>query len=70
MFKNLEAEQHRAGYTNSQMAEILCMSRLTYEKKKKNGMFNRPQIAKLCELFKCSFEYLFATEAETQRDSA
>lgn len=59
MFRNLEAEQKRLGYTNSKMAELLGISRVTYENKKKNGMFTRPQIVKLMELFRCDFNYLF-----------
>lgn len=59
MFHNLEAEQRRYGYTNADMAEILGISRVTYEKKKRTGMFNRPQIEVLLRLFDCEFEYLF-----------
>ncbi len=59
MFHNLEAEQRRYGYTNADMAEILGISRVTYEKKKRTGMFNRPQIEVLLRLFDCKFEYLF-----------
>ena len=62
MFRNLEAEQRRHGLTNEQVAEILGISRDTYEKKKKNGKFNRPEIVKLLKLFNCSFEYLFEAE--------
>ncbi len=63
MFRNLEAEQKRYGYTNAKMAEILGISRVTYENKKKNGMFNRPQIETLLRLFNCKFEYLFQLDA-------
>lgn len=59
MFKNLEAEQKRFGYTNAKMAELLGISRVTYESKKRTGMFNRPQIEFLIQLFNCKFEYLF-----------
>ena len=45
--------------TNSEVAEYLGVSRSTYESKKKNGMFSRPQIVKLLQLFKCDFDYLF-----------
>jgi DNA-binding XRE family transcriptional regulator len=63
VFRNLEAEQRRLDLTNGQVAEILGISRDTYEKKKKNGKFNRPEIVKLLKLFNCSFEYLFEAEA-------
>lgn len=68
MFRNLEAEQKRYGYTNAKMAEILGISRVTYENKKRTGMFNRPQIEVLLHLFHCKFEYLFATEAVPEKN--
>lgn len=64
VFKNLEAEQKRYGYTNAKMAELLGISRVTYENKKKTGMFNRPQIEALIQLFNCKFEYLFADSTD------
>ena len=64
MFRNLEAEQKRKGLTNSQIAEILGISRVTYESKKKNGMFTRPQIVKLLQLFNCGFDYLFEVDQQ------
>lgn len=60
MFPNLDAEQSRLGLTNASVAQVLKVSRVTYEKKKKNGNFNRLQIVALCNLFNCKFEYLFA----------
>lgn len=62
MYINLYAEQSRSRMTNKQMAEYLKISRSTYEKKKKNGNFEVEQANKLCKLFNCKFEYLFATE--------
>ena len=59
MFRNLEAEQKRAGYTNSDVASLLGITRETYESKKKTGKFNRSEIVTLLEMFKCTFEYLF-----------
>ena len=34
MFRNLEAEQHRRNLTNAEVAQILNVSRSTYESKK------------------------------------
>ncbi len=68
MFRNLEAEQRRYGYTNAKMAEILGISRVTYENKKRTGMFNRPQIEALLHLFHCKFEYLFETDSSSEKD--
>lgn len=59
MLRNLEAEQKRYGYTNTDIAALLGISRVTYESKKRTGMFNRPQIEILLQLFNCKFEYLF-----------
>ena len=61
MFRNLEAEQRRIGWTNEQMAKHLNISRATYEAKKKHGTFNLSQAQTMMRLFKCSFDYLFST---------
>lgn len=62
MFRNLEAEQARFGYTNQDVADHLKISRVSYESKKKTGKFTTIEIKALCRLFKCKFDYLFATE--------
>lgn len=62
MFRNLEAEQARNGFTNTEMAEKLGISRVSYENKKKTGKFTTFEIKKLCKMFKCKFDYLFSTE--------
>lgn len=62
MFCNLEAEQHRKGMTDKEVADYLKISRVTYEMKKKNGKFTRNEIVLLLSLFNCTFEYLFETE--------
>lgn len=62
MFKNLDAEQARAGMTNLNVAEKLGISRVSYENKKKTGKFTTLEIKCLCKLFSCKFDYLFATE--------
>lgn len=64
MFRNLEAEQARLGFTNQVMAAKLGISRVSYENKKKNGKFTTREIKALCKLFKCKFDYLFETEEE------
>lgn len=68
MFRNLEAEQSRKGMTNQEVAGILGISRVSYERKKKNGKFNRAEIVILLTLFECDFWYLFAT-AEEQKSA-
>lgn len=62
MFKNLDAEQARWGHSNQFVADELAISRTTYEKKKKSGNFKLPEAKKLCKLYNCKFEYLFATD--------
>lgn len=62
MFRNLDAEQARHGYTNQNMADKLGISRVSYENKKKSGKFTTLEIKILCKTFKCKFDYLFAEE--------
>ena len=62
MFRNLDAEQARNGMSNSDVASLLNISRVSYENKKKSGKFTTPEIKMLCKTFKCKFDYLFATE--------
>jgi hypothetical protein len=62
LFRNLEAEQARKGLTNSDVAEKLGISRVSYEGKKKTGKFTTFEIKALCKLFKCKFDYLFETD--------
>ena len=64
MFRNLEAEQARLRLTNQKVADILEISRVSYGNKKKTGKFTTREIKKLCRLFKCKFDYLFAEEDE------
>lgn len=64
MFRNLEAEQARYGLTNADMSEKLGISRVSYENKKKTGKFTTFEIKALCKLFKCKFDYLFATDQQ------
>ena len=64
MFRNLEAEQARFGYTNQMVADKVGISRVSYENKKKTGKFTTTEIKTLCKLFKCKFDYLFSTETQ------
>lgn len=64
MFRNLEAEQARFGYTNQAVADKLRISRVSYENKKRTGKFTTMEIKTLCKMFKCKFDYLFATDAQ------
>lgn len=65
MLANLNAEQRRKNWTDEYVAKKLNMSRETYNSKKNNYRFKLNDIYMLCELFNCTFEYLFAiTETE------
>ena len=59
LFRNLEAEQARKGYTNSDVANLLGISRVSYENKKKTGKFTTFEIKILCKTFNVEFDYLF-----------
>lgn len=65
MFRNLDAEQARNHMNNTDVAEYLGISRLAYERRKKSGKFTTFESKKLCDLFKCPFEYLFETDEAT-----
>jgi len=64
LFNNLNAEQARYGFTNSDVAKELNISRVSYESKKKSGKFTTLEIKTLCRLFQCKFDYLFADETD------
>ena len=67
LFKNLDAEQARHSYTNQRMADIVGISRVSYENKKKNGKFTALEAKKMCKIFKVKFDYLFATDEDEAR---
>lgn len=62
MFKNLIAEKAIRRLSNQQMAEIIGVSRPTFESKMKNGHFTATECWKLIYYFGMTFEYLFATD--------
>lgn len=64
MFRNLDAEQARCSYTNQDMANMIGISRVSYENKKRTGKFTAIEAKKMCKIFKVKFDYLFATEEQ------
>lgn len=66
MFRNLNAEQARADLNNTQVAEKLGISRVSYESKKKSGKFTTSEAKMLCMIFSCSFDYLFASDEDAK----
>ena len=59
MFPNLNAEQARYNLSDSQMGDILQISRSAYNNKKRKGKFVVSEIVILLETFHCNFDYLF-----------
>lgn len=66
MYTNLKAEQARNGMTNAAVAEKLGISRTCYESKLRTGNFRVREAMKLCELYGCEFNYLFAVQGTSQ----
>ena len=62
MFRNLEAEQARCGLNNKETADLLGLSRISYEKKKKTGTFTLFEAKALAKHFHVSLDYLFETQ--------
>lgn len=62
MFPNLNAEQARYGHTNQKVADILNLTRVAYEGKKKRGYFSPKEINALCDLYHCEYKYLFSEQ--------
>ena len=62
MYKNLDSEQERKGHSDSVVAEILGLSCVAYQGKKRTGKFLARECKVLCHLYDCSFEYLFRVE--------
>lgn len=69
MLANLKAEQARHGMTNKSVAQKLGISRACYESKLRTGNFWVSEAKKLCELYGCEFDYLFAA-SDSQKSSA
>lgn len=65
MFPNLNAEQARRSLTDEKVAAALGLKRATYGRKKQNGRFLASECLALCQLFDCSFEYLFAADCKS-----
>lgn len=59
MFNNLKAEMARKGYRSKDMAEILGISRQSFEYKMRTGKFKLIEAVTLCNVFSCDFNYLF-----------
>lgn len=67
MFCNLEAERARKRMTQRDMCDLLGITRSSYWRKTRSGMFTLDEVRKLCEYFDKPFEYLFA-EGEEEKN--
>lgn len=62
--KNLVAEKAMHRCTNQDIANVLGVSRATYEQKMRTGRFTLSECKKLMRYFNKDFAYLFATDDE------
>ena len=62
MFPNLIGQAKVRGMNNESMAEMIGVTRQTYEKKLKSGNFNVNEINTLLNFFKKPYDYLFSEE--------
>lgn len=60
MFPNLLGQKLFHHLTDSQMADIIGVSRTAYQQKINSGRFTPDECKKLCDYFDKRFEYLFA----------
>lgn len=67
LYPNLLGQKAARKLTNEQMAEILGVSRQTFEAKLKSGRFTPEECKRFTHYFKKPFEYLFATDEEIDK---
>lgn len=66
MFPNLMGMQKYHKLSNEEMGQIINVSRQTFETKMDTGKFTLAECKLLCQYFKKSFDYLFATIDEVE----
>lgn len=64
MFPNLLGQKAYRGLSDTDMANIIGVSRNTWHQKIKNGRFTPMECKALCEYFGKSFAYLFAADGD------
>lgn len=65
MLKNLIAEKAIHRLSNQQMADIIGVSRPTFENKMRSERFTVSECQRFLKYFGKTFEYLFATDEES-----
>lgn len=64
MYPNLLGQKAFKHLTNQDMAEIIGVSRKTYEQKIKSGRFTPKECTAFCAFFGKPFDFLFFTEKD------
>lgn len=64
MFPNLIGQKAVHHLTDDDMSEIICTTRITYQRKLTTGKFTVAECKALCRHFNKPFDYLFATQDE------
>ncbi|HBS60924.1 MAG TPA: XRE family transcriptional regulator [Firmicutes bacterium] len=62
MYPNLLGQKSVRKLTNNDMAQIIGVSRQSYERKMESGKFLASECAAYCKYFNKSFDYLFAVD--------
>ena len=66
MFPNLMGMKEYYKLSSEEMAEIIGVSRQTYENKMQTGKFTPSECKAFCKRFGKSFDFLFATIEEAE----
>ena len=64
MFPNLLGQKALHKLTDADMANIIGVSRNTYQQKQKSGRFTPEECRILCRYFGKRFDYLFAADGD------
>lgn len=67
MFPNLMGQKAYHKLTAADMGRIVGLSRQSYETKMKSGRFTPAECKAYCEYFGKPFDFLFATDEETEK---
>ena len=68
MYPNLLGQKAYNKLNEDNMAEIIGVSRTSYQSKIKSGRFTPAECKAYCDYFNKTFEYLFATDERVSRN--
>ncbi len=66
MYPNLLGQKAYRHLTNQDMANLIGVSRTSYEQKIKSGRFTPKECAAYCSFFQKPFDYLFEVDQDIQ----